>query len=185
MLEKDPAVYGCLFCITGREEIVAHRIERLCPDVRAIAARKEKHKSVQGRKTRVEEILFPGYVFFMAPPEIEPFHAFPKDDIIRILTSDRGEWQLTDRDREFARWMFEHRGLLAFSKAYNEGEHIRMLSGPLKDMEGQIVRVDKRGRSGQVSLSVHGRSILVWLGFEMVDAVTSDRQFGDQQEGMK
>lgn len=42
------------------------------------------------------------------------------------------------------------------------------MSGPLKDMEGKIRRVDRRGMSGQVVLSFCGKEIPVWLGFEMV-----------------
>lgn len=38
-------------------------------------------------------------------------------------------------------------------------------------MEGKILRVDKRGRSGQVTLEFNGRTIPIWLGFELIDLV--------------
>ena len=44
--------YGCVFCITGKENIVAECIEKTCPGVRATAARQMKHKSVNGKKSR-------------------------------------------------------------------------------------------------------------------------------------
>ena len=52
-----------------------------------------------------------------------------------------------------------------------EGDQIRIISSPLKDMEGKIKRVDKRGMSGQVILSFYGKDIPVWLGFELVRTI--------------
>lgn len=171
MRKSDTEAYGCLFCRTGEERAVADRIQRALPQVTAITARQEKHKSVQGKKTKVETIMFPGYVFFKAPAEMEPVSCFPREGILRILTVDNGVWQLTDNDEHFVNWLFECEGLLGFSKAYKVGDQIRMISGPLKDMEGQIIRVDKRGRSVQVSLSFNGKNMLVWLGFDLIDSL--------------
>ena len=49
--------YGCVFCITGKENIVAECIEKTCPGVRATAARQMKHKSVNGKKSRQEAVI--------------------------------------------------------------------------------------------------------------------------------
>lgn len=171
MLREDTEAFGCLFCLTGKECAVAEHIQQELPEVRAIAARQERHKSIHGKKTRTEVIMLPGYVFFKAPAEMEPANCFPKEGILRILTMDHGIWQLTGNDERFVDWLFRCNGLLEFSKAYKVGDQIRMISGPLKDMEGQIVRVDKRGRSGQVMLSFNGKNMLVWLGFDLIDSL--------------
>lgn len=89
--------------------------------------------------------------------------------MIKILTVDKGTWQLAGQDERFAKWLFKYDGLLNFSKAYREGERIKIVSGPLKDMEGQIKRIDKRGRSGQVILQFGGISTKVWLGFDLIE----------------
>lgn len=163
--------YGCVFCITGKEREVAQSIERACPDVRATAVFQEKHKSVGGRKSRVREVIMPGYVFFDAPDDPEVSLRLPRIDIVRILKDNGNYWQLSGSDNEFARWLFSYNGCLEFSKAYNEGDRIRIISGPLKDMEGMISRIDRRGRSGQVTVRFNGRDIRLWLGFELVDSV--------------
>lgn len=92
-------------------------------------------------------------------------------NVIRVLYTDNGRWQLQGEDERFVQWLFQYDGLLGFSRAYQEGDHIRIVSGPLKDMEGRIRRVDKRGLSGQVVLSFQGRDIPVWLGFELIDPI--------------
>jgi transcription antitermination factor NusG len=53
-----------------------------------------------------------------------------------------------------------------------EGERVRIASGPLKDLEGYIVRIDKRNRSGQVMLMFNNRTVKVWLGYEMIEKET-------------
>lgn len=166
--ESKETAYGCCFCLTGKEQMVVEQIHRTLPDVHALVARREKHKSVGGKKKRVEEVMLPGYVFFEAPKDMEPFTCFPREYIVRILAMENNIWQLIGEDMRFARWLFQYNGLIGFSKAYKEGERIRIISGPLKDMEGNIIRVDKRGRSGQVILEFSGNRVPVWLGFELV-----------------
>ena len=161
--------YGCVFCITGKENIVAECIEKTCPGVRATAARQMKHKSVNGKKSRQEAVIMPGYVFFEAESSFEPKLEFPSENIIRVLTTEKNQWRLIGGDRQFVDWLLSYNGLLDFSTAYKEGEHVHILSGPLKDMEGHITKVDKRGRSGQVELTFNGHSMKVWLGFDLID----------------
>lgn len=163
-----PKVYGCVFCTTGKEVAVARMIEAANPTVRAIAARQEKHKSDQGKKSKVVAVLLPSYVFFEAPDDFDAVGQLSVTDVIRVLSYE-GDWRLMGEDERFARWLFRYDGLLNFSKAYQEGTRIRIVSGPLKDMEGQIRRIDRRGRSGQVALEFNNKVTLVWLGFELID----------------
>lgn len=161
--------YGCLFCSTGKERFVAQRVEQVCPGARAVAAVLEKHKSVQGQKLRVEAILLPGYVFFEAPADMIPSASLPREHVIRVLEDEQGVWQLAGSDEAFARWLFSYGGVLRFTRARMENGRVRLLSGPLKDMETQIVRFDRRGRSGQVRLVFNGHEQLTWFGFELTD----------------
>lgn len=163
--------YGCLFCITGKEQNVVEQIQTVCSDVRATTMRQMKYKTCRKVKTREEAILLPSYVFFEAPANMEPTAEFPKQNVIRILSTDNGVWQLRGEDERFVQWLFQYDGLLGFSQAYKEGDRIRIVSGPLKDMEGKIKRVDKRGMSGQVVLSFNGKDIPAWLGFELINPI--------------
>lgn len=164
--------YGCLFCVTGKEELVARNIMRACPELRVTAAYQEKFKSVNGVKSTVRAIMLPGYVFFEADEGGEFLSRFPGTGIIRVLTDGDRDWRLKGEDCEFARWLFSNDGLLGFSTACREGDQIRFLSGPLKDMEGMICRVDKRGHSGQVAVKFDGREIRLWLGFHLVEPLS-------------
>ena len=163
--------FGCLFCITGKEQSIVDQIQTSCPDVHATAMRQLKYRTCKKVKTQEEAILLPSYVFFEAPSTMEPSVEFPRQNIIRILSTDDGMWQLQGEDERFVKWLFQYDGLLGFSQAYKENDRIRIISGPLKDMEGKIKQVDKRGKSGQVVLSFYGKEISVWLGFELIESI--------------
>lgn len=169
--QQENAAYGCAFCVTGKEQLVTNRIQSACPDVRAVTMRRLKYRTRSGEKFREEAIVLPSYIFFKAPSYAEPLIQFPRQNLIRVLTLDDGRWQLTGEDKHFVQWLFRYDGLLGFSQAYREGDRIRIVSGPLKDMEGRVTRVDKRGCSGQVILSFYGKDIPVWLGFELIKTI--------------
>ena len=179
--ESPKVHYGCVFCTTGKETVVARLIEAAGREygVHAIAARQEKHKSVKGVKSKVIAVVLPSYVFFRAPAEVRDLTWMPRLDVIRILTYEDGDWRLMGGDAEFAEWLYRYDGLLSFSTAYKEGERIKIIDGPLKDMEGQILRIDKRGHSGQVAIEFNHKITLVWLGFDLVNPMPESARQND------
>ena len=173
--------YGCVFCTTGRETTVARLIEAAgrMYGVRAVAARQEKHKSTNGQKSKIIAVVLKSYVFFRAPEDMPDIDWMPREDVIKVLTYEDGDWRLMGEDGRFAEWLFRYDGLLSFSTAYKEGERIKIISGPLKDMEGQIRRIDKRGRSGQVAIEFNHKTTLVWLGFDLVNPMPEAARLED------
>ena len=65
---EENIAYGCLFCMTGKEQSVPERIQAACPDVRAITMRKIKYRTCKKVKRTEEAIVLPGYVFFRLLP---------------------------------------------------------------------------------------------------------------------
>lgn len=161
--------YGCVFCATGKEADIAKRIEQMCANIRTVVARQLKKKSNQGEKHIEEAILFPGYIFFEAPTGLETVSMFPKENIFSVLKSESGDWQLYGDDARFVHWLFSYDGLIPFSKAYKEGDRIRIVSGPLKDFEGQILCTDKRNQSRKVAIRFCNREVTTWLGFKIIE----------------
>lgn len=169
--ESNPAqkAYGCVFCVTGKEEVVASNIQRDYLGVHATAVRQVKRKKLHGSTSLVTQIVFPGYVFLEADPGNEYVFRIPWDGALRLLTSSNRSWQLYGYDERFARWIFSLNGLISLSEAYKEGDRVKIISGPLKDLEGYILRVDMRNQSGQIALMFNNRLVKTWLGFELVE----------------
>lgn len=175
MAHDDAMAYGCLFCRTNKERVTAITINEAFPEVRSITASKEKHKIINGMKTGVREVFLPGYVFFEAPREMNVLASLgsrsTSDNINRVLHDSEGNWQLMGDDERFALWLFHYDGMLGFSSAYCEGGRIRIASGPLKDMEGHIIRVNKRAQRAEISFEFIHRTIDTWLSFELFDPI--------------
>lgn len=98
--EKTPVMaYGCLFCITGREERVAEQIRSVCPEVQTTTMRQLKYRTHNGEKCLEESLLLPSYVFFRGPAGLEPA-AFPKQHL--NPRAERGRKGLASAGRRFA-----------------------------------------------------------------------------------
>lgn len=176
--KEDQAEYalGCIFCKTGSEES-AVRLLNATPRMHfAFVPKKVEHHSEKGVKSTVKKVLFPGYVFFQAEkswtPTLTMYHA---DYILRLLRSDNG-WQLQGDDEALVKWLMNHDGLLDMSKAYREGTRVVIKSGPLKELEGIITKVDRHNRNGQVTLDLFGRKTNVWLAFEVVEEINDKNE---------
>ena len=173
---KKNMAYGCIFCLTGKEIAVAADIQRRCAQIHAIALRQTKRFTKGGATTLREVVLLYGYVLLEAPENVALQAALNQVDSISILTDTDGDWRLYGKDEEYARWAFSHHGLIGLSRAYRVGEQIQIVDGPLKDLEGKICRIDRRNRSGQVTLQFWGKEIKVWLGFEIIEEYTANER---------
>ncbi len=101
----------------------------------------------RGKKFNSDHLLLPGYLLVSSAEDLTS-HVFG----IRGFGDCYGFLRYADRtinlkgdDRNFATWILQHRGVIGPSKAvYTKGEDIRIISGPMKDFIGEIVKVDKR-----------------------------------------
>ena len=164
--------YGCVFCVTGKELTVAQHIERVCEDTRAIVARRLRTKTIEGKPKNVEEILYPGYTFFESPVDNDIYRALSNDgSIIAVLSSGTWGWQLYGNDAKVVQWLFSYDGFLPFSQAIKEGDWIHLVSGPLKDLETQILCFDKHRKNALVEIPLCGRLVKTWLKYELIEKV--------------
>lgn len=163
--------YGCVFCRTGQERFVAYALSEKYEGVEATAVTQIKHKSLNGTKSTEEHILLPGYVFFRTRDQAPPFYDIHYiHGVIRLLRGASGQWWLLDDDCRFAHWVFDNGGQIGLSKAaYSVGDKVRILSGPLKDYEGNLIKIDRRSRNGQIEIRFDERVWRIWLAFEFVD----------------
>ena len=167
--ETEGQAYGCLFCRTGKEKRIAGEIEAEIPGIRVIFAEKLR-KRRQGRSSIEESVaLFPGYLFFCSGPDFDAQTMARRQDVFRLLRDSEGIWQLRGEDLKLAKNLFAQNGVVGFSRAYYEGDRIRILDGLLKAYEGRIIRVNRRSQTAQIALGMDGREVTVWLGFELIE----------------
>lgn len=158
----------CVSCDAGSESMLRDDLLRQLPDtvvLYPVFDREELKGGVWTVKTRP---LIAGYVFVYSETPIEPFEFYRCERVNRVLgylEKGHNEYALTGQDLEFARWIFSHEGHIGVSKAMLVGDQTKIIDGPLKRYEGEILKIDRRRRSALVAVSV-GESIKnIWLSF--------------------
>lgn len=116
--------------------------------------------------------IFPGYVFYEAE-EVHPGIYWALRELsgfIRFLRNDGNLEALTGEDRELLVHFLSYGEIVDKSLvSFDENNRIRVKSGPMKGLEGKIVKVDKRKRRAKIRLSMYSDRFLVDFGFELLD----------------
>lgn len=172
----------CLFCTTGKEELVARAIEE-SGHGRALFPQRMKKFLKKGAWEERLTALLPGYVFVYSDEEQTRFVDFPGAQyIIRILTYGDGNDALIGRDREFADWLWRLEGRVGVMQALQVGERIEIIDGVFKQLRGTITRMDRRRKTVRVDLDTQGAINHIWLSYEIIDRVQAERLPGAAEE---
>jgi len=117
--------------------------------------------------------IFPSYLFLQAPSIDPGLYTDLKrtPGFVRFLPSNDGLAPLEAKDQALLSHFLSFGEIVQKSSAYfDENQRIRVLSGPLKSLEGMIVRVDRRKGRARVRLEMYEDSFEVDFGFESLDA---------------
>ncbi len=156
------------------EKMISHKILENC-----FVPVRRLRKKFHGTWREVTEKLFPGYVFMISE---QPRLLYEELKQIPALTRLLGRCEeyftpLTEKDVRMLEKLWNGTGgsgnlEVKISKiAVDEGNQIRILSGPLADLEGQIRKVNLHKRIAVVEVEFMGNQSLVHLGVEMVEKI--------------
>ena len=156
------------------EKMISHKILESC-----FVPVRRLRKKFHGTWREVTEKLFPGYVFMISE---QPRLLYEELKQIPALTRLLGRCEeyftpLTEKDVRMLEKLRNGTGgsgnlEVEISKiAVDEGNQIRILSGPLADLEGQIRKVNLHKRIAVVEVEFMGNQSLVHLGVEMVEKI--------------
>lgn len=149
------------------------------PGMYARAVCAMKRRSRDGIRSLQAEVIMPGYIFFRADEDCVPMPPLP-EGMLRILTTVDGDYALCGQDAWFAQWLLDQHGIIGVSAAHWVDERVHIVQGPLKDLEGNIVRIDKRNHNAQVELRVNDCRVKAWLPFEIIES--RDKKTGDERD---
>ena len=119
--------------------------------------------------------IFPGYLFVEA--EAEDIHAHSwlfrrTEGFYRFLRSNRDIAPLDGRNLEVVLHFVRKVGPVAgVSRVrFDENSRIVVADGPLKGLEGRIIKVDKRKGRAKVKLDLYDDAFAIDLAFEVLEA---------------
>ncbi len=126
-------------------------------------------------KTREELApIFPSYVFLEAENIAPDTYWTLKrtSGFVRFLGSNQNIEPLRGKERRLLLHFLQFGEVVEKSTVtFDENSRIRVVDGPMKGMEGQVVKVDKRKKRAKVSLSFYEDSFLIDFGFEIMEQI--------------
>ena len=127
----------------------------------------------QGKEKTSLAPLFPGYLFWEGDEIFPDLYWTLKrvPGFIRFLKSNQNIEPLGGESLRLLKHFLNFGEVINQSKVvFDENSRIRVKDGPLKGMEGLVVKVDKRKRRAKVQLNLYEDSFLVDFGFELMES---------------
>ncbi len=163
----------CLFTLGGLETKIADELNKKYEYSITSPLLKMAHRSKNGVKYDVQEVLLGGYLFVYLPRDREIYYLKSDNYYFKVLSKDDDNGKLVDKDLEYADWVLAQEGVLSVSEAIRIDGKVMIVSGPLKNLEGQIVEYSKKNRNCCIEIELMNQKIKTWLPFDWVDFDTN------------
>lgn len=161
----------CIYVLTGTETLICNELNNNYEELLALPILKIQHKSKNSVKYDVETTLLPGYAFIYIPKGNNIFEYKTSQYYYRVLDKKNDYGKLTGEDLEYANWVKSTNGIIPISEAIKIDNKVKIISGPLKKLEGKIIKYDKRNRNCLIEVEFLNKITNVWLPFEYVKSV--------------
>lgn len=173
---------------TGKEDEFADRLagahaaalKPLVPK-RAVMVRRKK------KNCHEEKPLFPGYVFLgIDSDELgndQRWHVRATKFFLRFLPTTIDPLPVKEQDRRLLAHFMSFGKVADISKVtFDDYDRIVVVEGPLKGLEGKIIKVNVRKRRAKIRLDMCENSFLIDLGFEIIDRAVKGPGDSDGQQ---
>ena len=123
--------------------------------------------------------IFPGYLFFQAEELNSDIHWILRrtSGFVRYLKSNQDIEPIEGSDKELLLHFLHFGEIVEKSQVqFDENKRIKVINGPMKGLEGRIVKVDKRKRRAKISLSLYEESFTIDFGFEILEKIEDNEQ---------
>lgn len=165
---------------TGNEEMII----KLCEQV--INTKKYERiflpKCVTLKKRRGEwkeliQTLFPGYIFIDTDENritdiIRACYAIP--EVTKVLRSAENFTPIHELEQTYLREMMDDEDIVRPSVGYQVGEHVEILSGPLRYGHAKICYVDRHKRVAEIKVELFGRYTKAKVALEVIGKTTEE-----------
>ena len=164
----------CLYTLQGLEVNIASELNSNYDYILATPLTKMSHRSRNGNKYDTQEILLGGYIFLYIEKNRDVYKIKSTKNYFKILNRQNDDGKLYDEDLRYANWVLEAEGLISVSEAIELNGKVKIINGPLKNLEGNIVKYSKRNRNCLIEIDFMGQHINTWLPFDYIDIDTED-----------
>ena len=161
--------------LSGEEDRTAGMIKKMVsPEFvkECFVPKRERVKKFQGYWNKVEEVLFRGYAFVVSERPKELYEELKRIPALTKVLGREGDsfMALDEKEESMVKELGnkDHKTLLSRIKV-GEQRTIRIIDGPLKNYEGNIVKVNLHRREAVDQVDFMGRAVELYMGIEMVE----------------
>jgi len=171
MQEKDLRNWYVIQTRAGNEEKVKKKLEKQkIENLLTLLPKRKLWIRRKGDFFYELKPLFPGYFFIQAKMDPLTVKAIKKvSGVIRILGNKKSPQEVPPEEMKIIFSLMQEQNIIPPSQAFFVNERIKIIAGPLADMEGRIVSVDKRKKRVKIKLPFFNTYKEVYLSFELVE----------------
>ena len=186
MPDKERIIlYYVIQVVTGTEDKVEEQVKMMMGSElydSCFHPMRRMKKKFRGEWKEVHEKLLPGYVFITSDHVQELYQELKNvPAFTRMLGKDREQFiPLAECEVDWLKRMIKSPGqnmeVQLSQVSVSENDVVTILSGPLKDMEGCIKKIDLHRRIAKVEVDFMNRKTVIHLGIEMVEKRMDSRK---------
>ena len=165
-------MYYVLWTSTGREEKTRQMINDFAdPSLysRVLIPYRLKRHYYKGKSHIAKLILFPSYVFIETDrikELVNDIKWFPGFNV--VLHMDDIYCPLYKHEEQLILKLINNHDIIDISTGYMEGDNVKVTSGPLVGMEGNIKRIKRRQGAAIIEMNIFNRVTEVSLGLDLL-----------------
>lgn len=166
---QESAWYA-VFVKSGQEKNVKERLDyRFSQEPKIFVPQKEILERKEGKWYRHIHVLFPGYIFMkgeITPAVLTGLQKVP--GLYKLLCVDRAPMEIPEHEIAVFMELLDDNNTIRMSDGFFEGGKVKITSGPLLTMHGEILKVDRRKSRAKVKLVFLGEERIVDLGLNIL-----------------
>lgn len=125
---------------------------------------------IRGKTEEVTKPMFPGYVFFETEDVDDLFYRLKRvNGLTKILRTGDDFTPLSASEKDVIERLGGDDHLVEISIGYKTGDKVTIAEGPLKDFEGEIVRIDRRKRTATIRVELLGEEREIKVGLKTLN----------------
>ena len=161
----DEEFVFCIFCEYLQESKVEKYLKKI--GLKVISTLVERNIIKNGKLVKELRSIIPGYVFFENNKEPDWNEICKLKYIFYPLHYTDNEKRLRDKDLQFVKWLKENNGIIKISNVMEIGKKLKIMDGPLKELEGKTVKINKRQKCVGIKLDGDVIKNIIWLSYEV------------------
>ncbi len=133
----------------------------------------------RGKLTDKVASIFPGYVFLQTETIDPDLYWILKrtSGFVRFMKNNKEIEPIHGDDKKLLLHFLSFGEIVEKSRVWFDKDNvIRVASGPMKGLEGRIIKVDRRKKRAKIKLSLYDESFKIDFGFEILEKVEDEKE---------